>query len=357
MSGERWNSRILEALSLEKGNLSTEDIFPRGELLDLKIKEKARPAVILVDGPINPLSIFIEPSMDSIKHTPELDKHINTVWNEAENRFKQKFPDKEFTNGSKVLVKKIFSEYDQKLDLDKIIIETGVTDYKERIATIKPEYQIAQKYGLESVAIQLATSSIILTRDKKICLAQLGTKTDEKPRIGGIHTIAGLLEMQEDKTPLLPPENILREISEELGFEPVETWDHFDPESILGIVQDPKIFATDIIYLVVTDLTEKEIRARRGKSDKEIGLVFIDDTEEAINDAILVYAKTGTASALSGLYLYGKACFGEYYGWAIPVRERLLRRFAVWDRLDSYDLGVAEKIRSRTANRLTRQHG
>jgi hypothetical protein len=112
----------------------------------------------------------------------------------------------------KVLVKVI------EIDRGNVTIRTGVTDYKERKATIKPEYRIVQRFGLESVAIQLATSSIILTVDNKICLAQLGKKTEEKNRIGGIHTIAGLLEMKADKTPVSPAENIFKEISEELGF-------------------------------------------------------------------------------------------------------------------------------------------
>jgi len=349
MNNEGWNPEVLQALSLEKEGLQLSDIFPRGELLDLKIKEKARPAVILVEGPINPSKIVLEPSANGIKHYPELDNHINTVWNEAEKKFKEKFPAREFTNGLKVLVREI------SVDEGKVIINTGITDYKERIATIKPEYQIAQKFGLESVSIQLATSSIILTGDNKIRLAQLGSKTDEKNRVGGIHTVAGLLEMKADRTPLLPTDNIVNEISEELGFETEETRKLFVPESVLGIVQDPKIFATDIIYLVKTDVSEQEIRMRRGKSDKEVGLIFIDATAEKINDALLVYAKTATATALSGLYLYGKNEFGN--DWADYVRKRLTRRFTVWGRLDTTSNEFPEEVRKRTANRLTRLHG
>jgi hypothetical protein len=349
MSSERWNSGVLQALGLKKNGSSTKDIFPCGELLDLTIKERARPAVILVEGSIDPAKIVLEPSTYGIRHNTILDNHIDTVWNEAGKKFKEKFPDREFTNGSKVLARDIT------IDQDKVIIKTGITDYKERIATIKPEYQIAKKFGLESVAIQLATSSIILTRDNKICLAQLGTKTDEKPRVGGIHTIAGLLEMRENKTPTLPVENILNEISEELGFENEETQKHFSAESVLGIIQDPKIFATDIIYLIKADISEQEIRMRRERSDKEIGLVFIDNTSEAVRDAILVYAKTGTASALSGLYLYGESEFGN--DWADSIRERLARRFTVWDRVDALSGEFPEEVRKRTANRLTRLHG
>jgi hypothetical protein len=339
MSSERWGSPVLEALSLEKGSLSTQDIFSQGELLDLKVKETARPAVILVDGPIAPDSISLEPSMDGIKHNAELDKHINDVW-EASG---------ETRNGSKVLAMGVL------LDQDKVIIRTGVTDYKERIATIKPKDQIADRFGIESVSIQLATSSIILTWDGGLCLAQLGSKTEEKNKVGGIHTISGLLEMKADKTPVSPVDNIRKEISQELGFGIEEVQTRFNIETILGVVQDPKIFATDIIYLVSTKITRDEILARRGKSDKEITPTFIDNTAEGIADAILVYAKTGTATALSGLYLYGKMGFGNK--WAGSIRERLVRRFTVWDRLDSYNPGIPEEMRVRTAKRLTDLHG
>jgi predicted DNA-binding transcriptional regulator len=312
------------------------------------VKEMGRPAVMLVEGPLDPSKIVLEPSLDGIKHTPKLDEHISAVWDEAEKKFKAKFPDREFTNGSKVLVRNIA------VDQGKIAIKTGITDYKERIATIKPEYRIAQRFGLESVAIQLATSSIILTGDNKICLAQLGSKTDEKNRVGGIHTIGGLLDMRSDKTLVTPADNILDEISEELGFEIEEVERDFSTENVLGIIQDPKIFATDIIYLVSTKITRDEILAKRGKSDKEIAPTFIDNTAEGIADAVLVYAKTGTATALSGLYLYGKMRFGD--SWAESVRERLVRRFTVWDRLDSYNSNIPEEMRVRTKDRLTRLH-
>ena len=322
---------------MEKGSLSPENIFPQGELLDLKIKETARPVVILVEGPLDPSKIVLEPTLEGIRHNPELDKHISDVWESSG----------ETRNGSKVLAMGVL------LDQDKVIIRTGVTDYKERIATIKPEYQIAKRFGPESVAAQLATASIILTADNKVCMAQLG-KTDEKNRIGGIHTIAGLLEMKADKTPVSPTENILKEISQELGFEMEEVRKRFTPETVLAIEQDPRIFATDIIFLVKTDVTKQEIKARSGKSDKEIVPVFVDNTAEGIKDALLVFAKTGTATALSGLYLYGKMGFGNE--WAGSIQKRLARRFTIWDRLDSYNPGIPEEIRVRTANRLTRLH-
>jgi hypothetical protein len=122
----------------------------------------------------------------------------------------------------------------------------------------------------------------------------------------------------------------------------------------LAIEQDPKIFATDIIFLVKTDVTEQEIKAKRGRSDKEVTPVFVDDTAEGIRGALLVFAKTGTATALSGLYLYGKMRFGNK--WADSIRQRLVRRFTVWDKLDSYDPGVSEKMRVKTADRLARLH-
>jgi hypothetical protein len=291
-------------------------VFPHGSFVDYELKKSARPAVILVEGPLDPSKIVLEPTLERIKTTPDLERHIEAVWDEAERNYKKRHPGKEFRNGSKVLVRDVHMN-----EGGDVIIRTGISDYKERIATIKPEYQVARKFGPEFVAAQLATSSIILTSDDQICLCVLGLKTEEKNRIGSIHTIAGLLEMNDDKTPVGLIPNIKKEISEELGFGPGETNMHFSINNMLGVIQDPSIFATDVIFEVETDFTKDEILARREQSDKEVDLFFIQDDAEEIEYTILVFAKTGTATALTGLYLYGKNEFGD--DWSKLVQRNL----------------------------------
>jgi hypothetical protein len=292
--------------------------------------------IILAEGPFEIAAIDINPCNKTTNHTPELDKYIDDIWNILTLK-----EGKDIYNNDKVLVLEVVTEN------NRLKISTGFTDYKTRIVTSSgPE--ISRKYGLESVAITLATACLLETVDGKLVLAQLGQKTSEANKIGGLHCIGGLLEV-ENKLPIDITQNLKREIKEELGLTEVETENQISVDYCLGVVQDNKTYAVDILFVCTTSLSVYELKTRNG--DGEIKPVLINNSEKEITETLLAFSKTATSSAIGSLYLYGKLKFGDK--WAEKIRNRLGRRFGVYKQIDT-DIDMTQRMQINISNRLAR---
>ncbi|MCX6704597.1 MAG: hypothetical protein NTZ07_04115 [Candidatus Woesebacteria bacterium] len=317
-----------------ENRISQEKILPLSDFGRKENMSFSTPA-ILAEGPFELSAVDIFSNNRTTFHTPELNKHIEDVWKKIEIK-----EGKKVFNGDIPLVLGVVIE-DGKLE-----IFTGLTDFKTRAATSYPEYRIIEKFGQESVAITLGITCLLETTDGKLVLAQLGTKTTEKNKIGGLHCLGGFMEVR-NGLPVNFVQNLKREIKEELGLTELETEDKINVDYCLGVVQDNNIYAVDMLFVCTTDLKPDELRAKSG--DGEIIPLFINNSEKEITNILLTFSKTATTSALGGLYLYGKLKFGDE--WAEKIRIRLGRRFGVYKQIDM-DSDAARRMQIKMSNRL-----
>ncbi len=286
------------------------------------------PFSVLAEGPFNPKDIWVSPTNKTIKHSSELDDYIENNW---QNYIKDK-PTKAFNN-SMLLFTDAFSlgRY--------LILETGLTDFKERVATQKKE--ILQKYGMEAVSVTLGVGVLSITADNKVVVAQRLTYHPRKK--GGLHNIGGIVDQKKDITSGSPDliKALAREMEEETGIINEE----FQLTSCLGLIQSTETYACDLLFLAKTFLTAEEIKMR--KNDQELALRFIPNTPEDIGYTLLRNLKTASGPCIALLYLYGKQTFGK--DWADFVKERFARRKALYD---TFSPELSEKMRARLEKQL-----
>ncbi len=274
-----------------------------------KVEQEFDIANILEEGPFNPSKISIRHTQQTIKHSSELDVYIESYWQEYLKEHPTAF------NGPSILLVS-HQQSDGFLNL-----ETGLTSFKERVATQKPE--IAKKFGMEAIAVTLGVCLLPVTADNKIVLVQRLTYHPRKK--GGLHTIGGMIEQKKDIINGKPDINhaLARETEEESGIKQGE----FQVEKCLGLMQSRETLSCDLLFIISTRLTEKDIRERTG--DQEVALKFIPNTPDAVRNIMLRNLKTASSPSLALLYLYGQDAFGK--GWAAFARARSSRRRTVYN--------------------------
>lgn len=285
------------------------------------------PFSLLEEGSFNPLDIKVTPTNKTIKHAQALDDYIEENW---QNYIKDE--PKAFSN-SMLLVTDHF------ILGQHLFLETGLTDFKERVATQKLE--ILQKYGMEAVSVTLGVGVLPITSDNKAILAQRLTYHPRKK--GGLHNIGGMVDQTKDTISGKPDviKALTREAEEETGIVAEE----FEITNCLGLIQSIETYACDLLFSAKTFLTEEEIRLR--KNDQELALKFVHNTPEDIRYTLLRNLKTASSPCIALLYLYGKQMYGP--DWADFVRERFTRRKALYD---SFSEELSEKMRARLERQL-----
>ncbi|MBI2599791.1 NUDIX hydrolase [Candidatus Daviesbacteria bacterium] len=285
------------------------------------------PFALLAEGPFDPSSITFRHTDQTIVHTPELDELIEGRWQKVSGG------DPNFPNTPKVLVKRVSSKG------DGLEIVTGMTDFRERVGTQRQE--VAERFGMQSVAVTLGITGVIETADNALILAS--RKTPHRTKGGGLHVIGGMADISDIVNDTIDICAIsVRETSEETGI----PRPRLEIVSCLGVMQSTESYAIDILLASRTDMSEKEIRSLQG--DGEVDLFFIENSPTTLRHTLLSYLKTASRPSIAALYLYGLQKFGQE--WRTIVEERFSIRNQLYKQ---FTPELAERARARLARRLT----
>ena len=291
--------------AVEREVVERDSIFPTiddyNTVRELAIEgELVTPVVFLVDTPFA-FPAQIHQTDARIDRGDELGRLIDEVAAWDENRWRDRFPERDYPDNEKVLVLDVWA------DEGMVNIAVGTTCYTERLAT--QDQEVGKRFGVEAVAFTLGVSAVIKTRDNKLLLAILKrTDPHHADKIDCPHVMGGIVEPDKDGI-VDPEEHILDEITQETGIGK----EHLVISTRLGVIEHR--MSVDILYVVETVLTEEEIRGLSG--DKEIELLFVDNTNEAVEVVLRNVGATG--GAVGSLYLYGRMEYGE--AWAERVKE------------------------------------
>lgn len=295
------------------------EIIQRVEEVQL---EEGLPFSILIEGKFESNQLVVHPTDHSILHSQEINGFLESYWQKHAGISRDE---------SLVSYIGVWDSYGQ------LNIETGYTNYKDRIGTQSDEY--AQLFPHENKTLTIGTSCILKTSDDKIVLAQ--RLTPHPTKSGGLHVIGGFAHPEDVKDGNLNFEiSLRREIKEETGVEIVEN------VMCIGVSEDLQ-GNISLLFTVDAPITEKEIRQQQG--DKEVSLIFISDTRDDLEDMVLRSSYSASTPSIALAYLYGKEKFGK--DWSRRLLQRLNKRLNLYKGLQP---AQKETMRQKKEGRLSR---
>jgi|SRR3989344_5460373 len=222
----------------------------------LEQKEKEHKAKVLVLGEFHNGDIVAELIGREMPKNPELTAQIEEIW--APKAAKGYFP------GPLVRLEKFNLTPDGKLTLT-----LGKTDFKEYVGS--RSLDSLRKYGVENIANPLGASSVLITADNKLVIAQ----KVQGDAAGSIDAIGGYVDPRKDTDPKTGEIDLFntatREVLEETGMKSGEISDI----QCLGLSYEYAGLCHFIASFVLkTQLSSEEIKRRVG--DKEITVMIVN---------------------------------------------------------------------------------
>lgn len=262
-------------------------------------KETEHKAKILVLGEFDRSDIVTEMIDREMPKNPELTEKIEEAW--APKAARGWFP------GPLVRVEKFQLTPEGKLELT-----FGKTNFKEY--TGSRDLESLRKYGVENIANPLSISSVLITADNKMMIAQKvqGDAAGSIDAIGGYVNPKEDLDLENEKIDIF--KTAIREITEETAVQPEE----IKELRCLGLSYEYAGLCHFVIsFAMRTDLSSEEVKKRMGE-DKEINVLAVDpekipdsDNQNYVMNLLLerypnVEPDGRVTIALSRKYLSGK---------------------------------------------------
>ncbi len=183
------------------------------------------------------------------------------------------------------------------------------TDWKTFRFTRSPK--IRESFGNEYMADILGCNVVIRTKDNKLLFVRRGLK-GYKP--GAASTVGGYPDVESDvdaEGNWDPFKTISRELEEETSIRP----DDITNLVLSGVIYNKDQRNANLAFYADVNLTESQLRQELAsgsrKTDKEVDLKFIPDTEQELRNLSLWYALANSPAGISTLAFYAREKYGN----------------------------------------------